>query len=111
MNAQQLAQLNQHPLNQAARRRLEFRGRGPLRDTPMMHLLELAHLGLVDQDPDPDPLSEENKVLSDWGLPNQERQAEALSHLEGSLTPDWVEKADPRLVANQILDTLKGANR
>jgi hypothetical protein len=103
MNPQVLAKLNQHPLNQAALRRL-----GPQTVPDLMHLLALAHFGSLDGSGDgPDPFSPDGKVLMDWGRPDAGRQRAVLRALEDSLEPEWVERADPKSVAEEIIRTLR----
>ena len=109
MNVQHLKELNQHPLNQSALRRLNQQGGASQKN--LMHLLELAHLGaLDDQGEPPDPQSVPGKVLADWGRPNSGRQAAALQQLEANLTPEWVDQANPDRISSLIVDTLKGAS-
>lgn len=105
MNVQHLQRLNQHPLNQAALRRLQVAGGHPMED--QIHLLSLAHLGSLDaQGEPPAPDGPVGKVLGDWGRPNSQRQATALAELEHALTPEWVEEANLDKVAEQIVQTL-----
>ncbi len=99
MNAQILAKLNQHPLNQAALRRLTKEGRRPSPET--MHLLDLAHLG--SQTPEGDLDYPTSNLLGDWG----EHQGSALEALQADLKPEFVEAANLDRVAGQVLDSLR----
>jgi hypothetical protein len=108
MNVQdKIKQLNQHPLNQLALKRL--RSAGHTGDPQLLHLVSLAHLG-ISQDGEPDPLSPEAKTLSDWGQGHLLQQ-EAMKHLEQSVSPNDVEHANLDNVADQVVRTLQGASR
>lgn len=102
MNDQVLHQLNQHPLNQAALRRLQAEGHRPL--PGQLHLLDLAHLGL--QQADGDLEDEDQNLLGDW----QEHPESSLRALEQDLTEDLVERANLDRVGSQIRDSLKAQN-
>ncbi len=105
MNVQQL---NLHPLNQAALKRLRAEGYSP--DPKLLHLLDLAYLGLVGEDGEPpDPFSPLAKALGDWSQGCQLQEA-ALSHLENSISPNDVEHANLDDLADQVVTTLQGAS-
>ena len=109
MNVQHLQELNAHPLNQAALRRLNREAGGPAL-SHLMHVLELAHLGSLDSEGEPPaPDSGAGKVLGDWGRPDSRRQAAALQELEGNLEPEWVEEANLDRISSLVVDTLRGA--
>ena len=100
-------QLNQHPLNQAALRRLRQEGgeQHPLR----LHLLSLAQFGLEDQAGEPlpgdDPL---RKPLEDFSL-SREHQQSALDHLQEAFDPSQVLNRPLRQLSQDISLCLRGA--
>jgi hypothetical protein len=104
---QTVQQLNRHPLNQAARRRLlrEHGQQLPHR----MHLLSLAHHGL--EDAQGDPLEGDHparKPLEDYSL-SPRLQASALANLQGALDPSEVDGNPLSEVASRISECLKSA--
>lgn len=95
MNDQQLkavAELNRHPLNQAALARL--RAERAVEEPHRIHLLSLAFAGLVDAEGEsPDPHSPELQTL-ETASQTVATQRGALRHLADELTPENLQ-ADP----------------
>jgi hypothetical protein len=103
-----LAKLNEHPLNQAALRRLDRENADS--DRNLMHLLTLAHVGLVVDEEPVDPFSPQGKVLMDW-TQDAGFQTAALENLEDALDTDEVLELPLPEVAERIVDTLMAASR
>ncbi len=104
MTTDQLSKLNQHPLNQAAAKRLSQERANQL--PHLMNILSLTYAGLPD---DLDPLSEEGKTLAAWGRPDAGRQGAALAALEGSVEPDEVESLPLPKLAEAVVTTMRQA--
>jgi hypothetical protein len=91
-----IAVLNQHPLNQAAKKRLEQDGHRPLGED--LHLLELA----IGADPE-EGMGDTGLLLAEW-IRTVERQQMALETLENCVSPDEVAE----LAYDQVLDCILG---
>lgn len=95
-------QLNQHPLNLAAHRRLRQEGGLPLQG--QMSLLSLGHHALGEAEPD----HPSRKPLVDAARSPLLQQA-ALDNLQDSLSPKEVENLPLSHLGRAISQTLQGA--
>jgi hypothetical protein len=100
----EIHRLNQHPLNQAALRRLNKEGRGWLPD--LMHLLALVWQGLPE---DLEGDSPEGLTIAAWSR-TARHQGAAIVELEGSLDPEDVEQLPLAAIAELVVETLTGAS-
>jgi hypothetical protein len=79
-------------------------------DPQLLHLLVLAHHGLLTQGQEPpDPLAQESRMLEQWSRTSLS-QAEALNNLESSLSPEEVQSLTLPSLARTIVDTLQNCS-
>ncbi len=101
-----LQQLNKHPLNQAALRRLRQERLGNLYPR-QMPILQLARHGLQDnQGNQPQEWDRRQKALEDYSLSPVLQEA-ALGYLNQAVSPEEVNRKPLPELANQVGEALR----